>query len=150
MQTRLLAEDGRLRTFAAVFSTGNDPVGGLKAFAAEHRITGAQLTGIGAFSRATIGYFDWDRKDYLRIEIDEQVEVLALTGNLGVKDDGRALHLHVVLGRRDGTTRGGHLLEATVRPTLEVIVTETPAHLTRRFDPDTGLALIDLESGPPR
>jgi uncharacterized protein len=50
-----------------------------------------------------------------------------------------------VLGTRDGTTRGGHLIEGYVRPTLELIVDEVPAHLRRRYDPDTGLALIALE-----
>lgn len=144
MHSKLLSSQGGLRTFAVVFSTGENPVEGLKTFAAEQRITGAQLTGIGAFRRATIGYFDWDRKDYLRIGVDDQVEVLAFTGNIGVKDDGQALHVHVVLGCRDGAARGGHLLDASVRPTLEVIVTETPGHLARRFDAATGLTLIDL------
>jgi predicted DNA-binding protein with PD1-like motif len=144
VHSKLLFSDGGLRTFAVVFSTGDDPVAGLKTFAAEHRIIGAQLTAIGAFSRATVGYFDWQRKDYLRIAVDEQVEVLALTGNLGTKDDEPALHAHVVLGRRDGAAQGGHLLEATVQPTLEVMVVETPQHLTRRFDAATGLPLIDL------
>ena len=144
MHSKLLFSDGGLRTFAVVFSTGDDPVAGLKTFAGEHRIIGAQLTAIGAFSRATVGYFDWERKDYLRIAVDEQVEVLVLTGNLGTKDDKPALHAHVVLGRRDGAAQGGHLLEATVQPTLEVMVIETPQHLRRRFDAATGLPLLDL------
>src|SRR5207248_8373816 len=56
------------------------------------------------------------------------------------------LHAHLVVGRRDGTTLGGHLLEGHVWPTLEVIVTETPAHLRKSLDPETGLALIDIEA----
>jgi hypothetical protein len=39
---------------------------------------------------------------------------------------------------------GGHLLKATVRPTLEVILVEAPAHLRRRKRADLGIALIDL------
>jgi predicted DNA-binding protein with PD1-like motif len=49
-----------------------------------------------------------------------------------------------VLGCADGTTRGGHLLEGYARPTLELILTESPAQLRRRFNPAAGLALIDL------
>ena len=146
MRARLLSTAGGVRTFAVVFGTGDDPVGGLEAFAREHRISGAQLTGLGAFSRVTVGYFDWQQKDYREIAFDEQVEVLALTGNIGLKDDGPALHIHVVLGTAEGHARGGHLLKAGVRPTLEVIVTETPAYLQRRFDPETGLHLIDPAS----
>lgn len=144
MQAKLLDGAGGLRTFAIVFSTGDDPIRGLERFAREHAVTAAQITAIGAFSSAVVGYFDWTSKDYERIPIDEQVEVLALTGNIGIKEDGAGLHLHVVLGRRDGTAQGGHLLDARVRPTLEVMVIETPQHLRRRIDRATGLALIDL------
>ena len=38
----------------------------------------------------------------------------------------------------------GHLAEAHVRPTLEVIVTESPAHLRKVKDKESGLALIRL------
>lgn len=143
MKNKLLNESDGLRTFAVVFATGDEPVQGLIRFAGEHGIRSAQLTAIGAFERVTVGYFDWQDKDYRRIQFDEQMEVLTLSGNLATKDDAPALHAHVALGRADGTAHGGHLLEATVRPTLEVIVTETPAHLGRRFDRETGLHLID-------
>lgn len=54
------------------------------------------------------------------------------------------MHAHVVVGKSDGSAHGGHLLEAYVRPTLEVVLVESPAHLRRRPDRDSGLALIDL------
>lgn len=153
MKSQLLNEHAGLRTFAVVFDPDDEAVDGLKRFAREHHIDGAQLTAIGAFSSAVVGYFDWGRKDYTRIPFNEQVEVLTLAGNIGVKETGGgrpqtepALHAHVVLGRADGTACGGHLLEATVRPTLEVVVIETPRHLRRRLDPETGLALIDLSA----
>ena len=70
--------------------------------------------------------------------------MLALTGNVALKDGEPKLHPHIVVGKSDGTAHGGHLLEGHVRPTLEVIVTESPAHLQRRSDPETGLALLRL------
>ena len=146
MTTRLLHDSGGLRTFAVVFATGDEPVKGLERFAHDHGISGAQITAIGAFRRVVLGYFDWQRKSYERITVDEQVEVLTLTGNIGRKDTAPALHAHVVVGRRDGTAHGGHLLEAIVRPTLELIVIETPRHLRRRLDDATGLPLIDLST----
>jgi predicted DNA-binding protein with PD1-like motif len=77
--------------------------------------------------------------------VEEQVEVLSLTGDISLAPDATPqLHVHVVLGKHDGTAHGGHLLEAEVRPTLEVVVTETPANLRRRQDPESGLALIAL------
>ena len=146
MQVKLLHESNGLRTFAVVFAAGDDPVEGLRHVAADRQITGAQLTGIGAFSAVVIGYFDVAAKDYQRITIAEQVEVLSLAGNIGTRDEEPALHAHVVVGRSDGTAFGGHLLEGRVRPTLEVLLVETPRHLRRRIDPATGLALIDLSA----
>jgi predicted DNA-binding protein with PD1-like motif len=75
------------------------------------RITGASFTAIGACPEATLGFFDLAAKDYLEIPIDEQVEVLALTGNVGVHHGETKVHAHVVPGAREGDARGGHLLE---------------------------------------
>ena len=137
-----LIDQGAQRTFAVVFSKGDDVLKSLLAFAREQRLTAAEFTGIGALSDAILGYFDWQKKEYKRIPINEQVEVLALTGNIALADGEPKLHPHVVVGKADGSAHGGHLLEAHVRPTLEMIVTELPAHLRRRSDPETGLALI--------
>jgi predicted DNA-binding protein with PD1-like motif len=143
MRWRELSSDSAGRAFVVVFDTGEEAMGGLGSFAAEAGLTAARFTAIGAFSSAVVGYFAWDRKEYERITVDEQVEVLALTGDVALSDGHPALHAHVVLGRRDGTTRGGHLLEGVVRPTLEVMVEDAPAALRKRHDPETGLALID-------
>jgi uncharacterized protein len=117
-------------------------------FANDAGITAASLTAIGAFEKATVGWFDFDKKTYKKIEIAEQSEVLSAIGDIAVGDDGKAsLHVHVVLGLSDGTTRGGHLLEGKVRPTLEVVLTDTPAHLRRKKKSDLGIALIELDSG---
>jgi len=121
MRVKPLLNDGGERVFAVIFETGDDPVSGLTRFAE-------------------------DRKDYERIPVKEQVEVLALVGDIALQEGKPKLHAHVVLGRRDGSACGGHLLEARVRPTLEVIVTELPAHLRRRHDAVTGLALIDIQA----
>lgn len=133
------------KTFAVVFDTGDEVASGLLKFAQEHQITAAHFTAIGAFSRATLGYFDWQKKDYLKIEVPEQVEVLSLIGDIAVSEGKPKIHAHVVAGKRDGSAVGGHLMEAFVRPTLEVIVEESPARLQRKFDPESGIALIRLE-----
>lgn len=92
-----------------------------------------------------LGYFDVERKEYEKMPVEEQVEVLSLVGDITSKEDGEPqVHAHVVLGRSDSTTRGGHLLEGYVRPTLEVILVESPKHLRREWDEEVGLALIRL------
>jgi uncharacterized protein len=141
MQTKLLSDQDE-RVFAVIFETGEDPVAGLTRFATEQKLSASSFTAIGAFSEALLGYFDWEKKDYDRIPVKEQVEVLALVGDIALQDGKPKLHAHAVLGRRDGSACGGHLLEARVRPTLEIILTESPAHLRREYDPRSGLALI--------
>jgi uncharacterized protein len=142
MKSKLL-HDGETRIFAVVFGTGDEVSQGLLEFARRNGVTGASFTAIGAFRRATLAFFDLATKEYEEIPVEEQVEVLTLAGNIGTHQGEPRVHAHVVVGLRDGSTRGGHLLEATVRPTLEVVVTETPGYLRRTEDPETGLPLID-------
>ena len=142
MKAKRLNGEGGIRIYAVIFETGEDPVAGLTQFAARERLDASGFTAIGAFSEATLGYFDWERKDYDRIAVAEQVEVVSLVGDIALEDGKPRVHAHAVLGRRDGSTRGGHLLDARVRPTLEVIVTESPGYLKREHDRESGLALI--------
>jgi hypothetical protein len=144
MKSTLIDERDGLRTFVLVLATGDEPIQAFTSFAAEQRLGGSHFTAIGAFSRAVIAYFDWPSRQYRHIRVDEQVEVLSLIGGIALENGKPKVHAHVVLGKADGTAHGGHLIEAAVRPTLEIVTTELPKHLVRRFDPDSGLALIDL------
>ncbi len=137
-----LINDGSERTFAVVLDKGDEVTASLLAFAKEHKLSAAEFTAVGAFSDCVLGYFDWNKKDYRRIPVEEQVEVLVLAGNIALKDGEPKLHPHVVVGKANGSAHGGHLLEGHVRPILEVIVTESPAHLRREPDEETGLALL--------
>lgn len=145
MKAKQIHENRGQKTFALVFDTGDEVMDGLTAFAKENGIDAASFTAIGAFGAATLGYFDMDTKEYEKIPVHEQVEVLSLVGDVAPTEDGEPkVHAHAVVGRRDGTTRGGHLLGAHVRPTLEVILEESPEHLQRETDPETGLPLLIL------
>lgn len=143
MKHRLLEESDGRRSFVLVFEYGEEVVGPLSRFAEEMQLRGSSITGIGAFEKARLGYFNPATKEFHENAVDEQVEVLSLTGNVAESESGeRKLHLHVVLGRKDATTRGGHLIDATVRPTLELMVIESPQHLIRDFDQASGLVLL--------
>ena len=135
-------EPARRRDFLLVLDDGDDVMGSLTAFAQQSGITGASLHGIGAFSRATIAYWNKTTKVYEEIAVDEQVEVLSIAGSLATAGDDIKVHAHVTLGRRNGSTIGGHLLRATVFPTLEVFITDAGARLVREKDPATGLMLL--------
>ncbi|ESY86831.1 DNA-binding protein [Mesorhizobium australicum] len=145
MKSRLVNEANGQRTFVVVLDPGEEAFAALTSFAVEQKIGSASLTAIGAFQRATVGWFDLEAKTYRKIPVDEQCEVLSAIGDVATGDDGKpSLHVHAVLGLSDGTTKGGHLLEGTVRPTLEITVVEAPGHLRRRKRAEFGVALIDL------
>jgi predicted DNA-binding protein with PD1-like motif len=183
MQSKMLHEDGGKRTFAVILQKGDEAMHCLQQLAIREGVGGAQITAIGGLSSAKLAFFDWETKEYRPIAVEEQVEVASLIGDIAVGTDRQpSVHVHAVLGRRDGTALAGHLLvfcpihkipaikdidladagliwnfepigprvlnervrtlEGYVRPTLEIIITEAPAHLCKVKDPESGLALI--------
>src|SRR5579884_2214113 len=138
-----LLSDGDVKTYLLVFHTGQEVMKGLRAFARKHKLAAGHLTGLGAIRDAVIGFFDPQTKTYLRHHEKGQAEVLSLTGNLALDDNEPFFHVHVALGRRDGSARGGHLFEATVRPTVELVLTAYSKPVRRKIDPETGLPLLD-------
>ena len=138
------AGSGRRQTLVVVMDQGDEAVAALTQAVREHGIMAAQVTAVGGFRSAELAFFDPDRRDYDSIPVPEQAEVVNLVGDVAEKDGQATPHLHTVLGRRDGSTVGGHLLRGEVWPTLEVIVTEVPAELAKTTDPQTGVATIQL------
>lgn len=141
MKSKLLLYEPQIH--ALVFDTGDEVIAEMTDFAKRQELSASHFTGLGAFSDVVLGFFNFEKKDYDRIVIDEQVEVVSFVGDVTLADGEPKLHPHVVVTKRDGTAHGGHLLQAHVRPTLEVVITETPVHLRRKVDEETGLPLID-------
>ncbi|MGA6925367.1 MAG: PPC domain-containing DNA-binding protein [Desulfosarcina sp.] len=136
--------DGDEKTFVLILDEGDEPITILTDFARNEKISAGKFTAIGAFKKAVVGYYDMSSQEYKKISVDEQVEVLSLIGDIACHEDHPKVHAHVVLGRSDSTVRGGHLIEARVRPTLEIVLVESPEYLRRKMDPRSGLALIEL------
>ena len=159
MRYKLLeAEDGR-RKFVLVLDEGEEAVTAIKAFAKDQNLQGSTVAGIGAFENCSFGHFNPATKEFTRNDLSVQAEVLALNGNIAgdlghddghddddgdddEADDGPHLHLHCVVGLRDATTRGGHLIQGIVRPTMELIIEESPVHMNRGLDHASGLVLL--------
>lgn len=144
MKTKLLSRSDGVASYVLIFDTGDEFIAGLTRFAKEQNLDASHFSAVGAFSGAVLGFFDIDAKEYRKIPVDEQVEVLSLDGDIALDKGEPKVHSHVVVGKSDGTTRGGHVMEAYVRPTLEVMLEESPAQLKRVFNQETGLALIAL------
>jgi uncharacterized protein len=143
MKYQQLAESPKL--FVVVFQTGDELAGGLAQFAAEQLVTAASFKAVGALSAVRLAWFSWDTKKYEpSVTLDEQVELVSLIGDIALFNGKPIVHAHAAIARKDGTVLGGHLLEAHIRPTCEVVMTESPAHLQKTVDPQSGLALIHV------
>ena len=129
-------------TWVLVFRDGDQVEPEVVRFADEHGIRAAELRGIGGFREATLAYFERQTMQYEPIAVKEQVEVVSLLGNITRFEEKPKLHAHVVLGRKDGSTLAGHLLAATVWPTLELFVSAYAQPLARTKDPETKLPLL--------
>jgi hypothetical protein len=137
--------DKRPKTFVVVFEADDELAEGLRNFASEEKIASASFKAIGALSSVKLGWLNWKTKQYEpSVFLDEQVELLSLIGDVALSDGNPQVHAHAVVGRRDGTAHGGHLLEAHIRPTCELVLTENPVHLRKEFNPEAGIALIKI------
>lgn len=133
------------KTVVLILNTGDEILTGLKQFASKQKLAGSSFKAIGALSRVKMSWFNWETKEYeIAAELNEQVELLSLIGDIAMKGGEPQVHAHMVVGRQDGTAHGGHLMEAVVRPTCELVLTENPAHLQKQIDPESGLALIRI------
>src|ERR1700732_2478010 len=131
------------KTFILVFETGDELAKGLLEFAQQEKLSAASFKAVGALSSVRLGWFSWESKQYEpSVTLDEQVELLSLIGDVAQKDGEPVVHAHAVVGKKDGTAHGGHLLKAYIRPTCEVVLTESPVHLQKFVDPASGLVLI--------
>src|SRR5271154_4663858 len=146
MQVQLLNPGDQTKQYAVIFYQGDEAFSGLLEFAEKYHVTSAHFTAIGAVNGATLGWFDSQRKMYKKIPINGQHEVIGMSGDIALYQGKPVVHTHMIVGGPDGTTRAGHVLDAYVSPTLEVMVTVDPIAMKKRLDPVTDLTLIDPKS----
>lgn len=122
---------------------GDELLTSILNYVKEKNILSGFLTGIGALEKGKIGYFDIIKKKYLNIPFQE-VELLACTGNISKNKDTseHVAHIHIIIGNPDGTSLGGHLVEANVSVTAEIYLVETRPGVFRTKDEETGLYLL--------
>jgi len=131
------------QTFVLVFQSGDELQSTLSRFATGQNLSAASFKAIGGCSSVRLAWFSWDTKKYEpSVTLDEQVELLSLVGDVALADGKPIVHAHAIVGKKDGTALGGHLLEARVRPTCELFLTENPTPLQKFGDPESGLVLI--------
>lgn len=143
MRSKQVADNPK--TLVVILDTGDEILSSLKSVARTEHLAGSSFKAIGALSDVELGWFNGETRKYQTVvKLEEQVELLSLIGDIALKDGKPEVHAHLVIGQRDGSAHGGHLLSATVRPTCEIVITESPKHLQKEIDPESGIALIRL------
>ncbi|MDI9645572.1 MAG: DNA-binding protein [Archaeoglobales archaeon] len=127
------------RTFLLKLEYGRGIIEQLVEFLFAKKIETAYLSGIGAVKMAEIGYYDQERKEYVKRKIEEPMELLSLTGNVSLRDGKPFCHVHVVLGK-DSMIYAGHLFDAEVFA-CEIYLVELEGKVSRSYDEQTGLYL---------
>jgi len=143
MKVRLLSENGGVKTYAIILAKGDEVMSGLTDFARQNKVASASFTAIGAFSHATVAWFDDSKKEFKLNPIEQQVELVSMIGDIALVNGKPSVHTHVSVASSDGTVRGGHVINAFVFPTLELFMTVYPTSLHKEPDKATGLELID-------
>ncbi len=146
MRSVILHEDGDLRTWLLVMDAGDEAMSEITSFARAQQINAAGLPAIGACTATTLSYFDAKVGVYRSRSFTEQMELASFIGDIADDDGDPVMHAHVVLGRSDFSAIAGHLDAITVGPTMEIVLTEHPAHLRKRVDRRSGLTLISAEA----
>ncbi|MDN3549627.1 PPC domain-containing DNA-binding protein [Mucilaginibacter aquaedulcis] len=132
------------KTYILVFAKGDEILSGITEFAQKNNIKTAHFTAIGDATAAKVGWYDKERKMFKVITINEQSEITSMVGDIAWLNNSKpSVHAHINLADSSGLVHGGHLLEAFVSPTLEVVLTVDPIAMHKGFNEESGINLID-------
>ncbi|MEO8886194.1 MAG: PPC domain-containing DNA-binding protein [Mucilaginibacter sp.] len=143
VKVKLISSNSSTKTYCLVFAEGDEILSGLKEFAVKYKVTSAHFVGIGDAGSSKFGWYDKTRKMFKVNELHNFAEITSLAGDITLSKGNPVVHAHINLATEDGLVHGGHLLEAFVNPTLQVIVTVEPIPLYKRLDEASGIMIID-------
>jgi predicted DNA-binding protein with PD1-like motif len=136
VKVKLISDNGTTKVYFLVFAAGDEIMSGLNEFAQKYNVKSAHFTAIGDATSAKIGWYDGSKKMFKVNAINQQSEITSLIGDIAIFNDKPVVHIHINLAGEDGTVRGGHLLEAFVAPTLEVMMTVEPVRFIKKWIPN--------------
>lgn len=125
------------------FQKGDEVMSGLADFLKENNIKAGHISGLGAASHLEIAYYNLETKEYERKQFTEDVEILSLNGNIGVKEGGElVVHMHGTFGRNDFSVFGGHIFEMVISGAGEIQIAAFFGEINRAYDEESGLTLM--------
>lgn len=132
------------KTFFIRFEPGEEILTGLKSFCDNENVKLATVQAIGAINKVIIGFYDLSKKEYFPRTITGDHEITSLNGTITEMNDSAYIHLHITIADEENKVIGGHLNEAIVSATCEMVVTEISGKVNRYYNKDIGINLLDI------
>jgi predicted DNA-binding protein with PD1-like motif len=143
VKVKLISADGPTKTYALIFAKGDEVMSGLKEFAIKYQVKSAHFSAIGDASSVKFGWYDISKKMFKVMHINGFAEITSLIGDITIYNNNPVVHAHISMATEDGLVHGGHLFEAFISPTLQLMMTVEPEPLYKKLDPETGILIID-------
>ncbi|HEY4326499.1 MAG TPA: PPC domain-containing DNA-binding protein [Mucilaginibacter sp.] len=143
VKVKLISADGPTKTYELVFAKGDEVMSGLKEFAVKYHVTSAHFNAIGDANSVKFGWYDISKKMFKVMHLNEFAEITSLAGDITIYNGNPVVHAHISMATQDGLVHGGHLFEAFISPTLQLVMTVEPESLFKKMDPETGILVID-------
>jgi predicted DNA-binding protein with PD1-like motif len=143
VKVKLISQSSQSKTYCIIFADGDEVLSGLKEFAVKYHVTSAHFTAIGDAKSAKFGWYDKKKQMFRVNEINNFAEITSLMGDISLYNNNPVVHAHINLATEDGLVHGGHLLEAIVSPTLQLMLTVEPVALYKKLDKESGILIID-------
>ena len=108
------------------------------------KLNSGWINGLGAISDVEIGYWDIEKKIYIKKYFDEDYELLSLIGNISLVNNESFIHTHISFSNTEFKVFGGHMFDAKVIAAAEFCIFTSNYHLHRKLNCDIGLSLWDI------
>jgi len=113
------------RTFEVMFGPGDEIMSGLTEFAEKNHIAKGYVSGIGGLATATLGWGDPQKGGVKEIPVKQKCELASFLGNISMQRGQIYVHAHAVVSFSDGSTKGGHVVDAHANPFVEIYIVTT-------------------------
>ncbi|MBL7147555.1 MAG: DNA-binding protein [Nanoarchaeota archaeon] len=113
-------------------------------FCKENNIKLGYFYGIGAVSKVILGHYFLGTKEYTEKEFEEPLEIASLFGNITMMDDEVYIHVHGSFSDNKMEVKGGHVKEAVVSATAEIVLHKIEGSVGRKYSEDIGLNLLNI------
>ena len=121
---------------------GEEIISSIMNILKNEKISFASITGIGATNGFTIGTYDVTNQLYKKSNYKGVYEIVSHLGNTSTMNNEPYIHIHMSAADKNNNVVGGHLNEAYISATAEIVLEIIEANVDRIKDPNTGLNIF--------